>query len=50
MDLTELIKTKLKDNIWLKITVIILIFIAIVFGNAAYEAGNLSGVNIGLQI
>lgn len=50
LDLTELIQIRLRENIWLKIIVIILIFIAIVFGNAAYEAGNLSGVNIGLQI
>jgi Mn2+/Fe2+ NRAMP family transporter len=50
MDLTELIKTKLEKNHVLKILVLFLIFVAIVFGNAAYEAGNLSGVNIGLQI
>ena len=50
MDLTELLQTKLQNNQFLKILVLILIFIAIVFGNAAYEAGNLSGINIGLQI
>ena len=50
MDLTELLQTKLQNNQFFKILVLILIFIAIVFGNAAYEAGNLSGINIGLQI
>ena len=49
-DLTELIQSKLKHNRFLKFTILFLVFIAIVFGNAAYEAGNLSGVNIGLQI
>jgi Mn2+/Fe2+ NRAMP family transporter len=50
MDLTELILNRLKDNVWLKVIITTLVFVAIIFGNAAYEAGNLSGVNIGLQI
>ena len=49
-DLVELIKTYFSKHIVLKYIIYSLIFIAIVFGNAAYEAGNLSGVNIGLQI
>jgi len=49
-DLTELMQTELSSRIWLKGTMLFLVFMAIVFGNAAYEAGNLSGVNIGLQI
>lgn len=50
MDLTELLQSQLKYKLWLKILVLILVFVAIVFGNMAYEAGNLSGINIGLQI
>jgi len=49
-DLTALIQTNLKEKTFLKTLVLTLVFIAIVFGNTAYEAGNLSGVNIGLQI
>lgn len=49
-DLIELIKIYFDDKNLLKYIIYILIFIAIVFGNAAYEAGNLSGINIGLQI
>ena len=50
LDLTELILSHLNRNKWIRISIISLIFVAIVFGNTAYEAGNLSGVNIGLQI
>jgi Mn2+/Fe2+ NRAMP family transporter len=49
-DLTELMQSGLSDKMWVKGFMLILVFLAIVFGNAAYEAGNLSGVNIGLQI
>ncbi|NBC58058.1 MAG: divalent metal cation transporter [Bacteroidetes bacterium] len=49
-DLIELIKLHFGNKILLKYLVYALIFMAIIFGNAAYEAGNLSGVNIGLQI
>lgn len=49
-DLTELIQTELRSTIWLKGPMLFIVFVAIVFGNTAYEAGNLSGVNIGLQI
>ena len=50
LDLTELILSHLNRNKWIRISIISLIFVAIVFGNTAYEAGNLSGVNIGLRI
>ena len=50
LDLTELILSHLNRNKWISISIISLIFVAIVFGNTAYEAGNLSGVNIGLRI
>ena len=49
-DLTELIVDQLDKNKLLRYFIISLIFLAIVLGNTAYEAGNLSGVNIGLQI
>jgi len=49
-DLTELLQDQLQHNIWLKGLMLLLIFAAIVIGNTAYEAGNLSGVNIGLTI
>jgi len=46
--LSELIKTEIKNPL-LKNTVIILILLAIVIGNAAYEAGNISGGVLGLE-
>ncbi|RRO25101.1 Nramp family divalent metal transporter [Flavobacteriaceae bacterium 14752] len=49
-DLVELIQHYFKQQKFLKYFIYVLIFFAIVFGNAAYEAGNLSGINIGLQI
>ncbi len=49
-DLIALIKTYFSGQKILKVVIFILIFMAIVFGNIAYEAGNLSGINIGLQI
>lgn len=49
-DLIELIQQYFSGQKYLKYIIFVLIFIAIVFGNAAYEAGNLSGINIGLQI
>ncbi len=49
-DLVELIQHYFKEQKFLKYFIYILIFFAIVFGNTAYEAGNLSGINIGLQI
>ena len=49
-DLIELIRQYFSGQKILKYIIFVLIFIAIVFGNAAYEAGNLSGINIGLKI
>ena len=49
-DLTELVVINFRGKRILKIGMISLIFLAIVIGNTAYEAGNISGVNIGLQI
>lgn len=49
-DLIELIRQYFNGQKYLKYFIFVLIFIAIVFGNAAYEAGNLSGINIGLKI
>ena len=46
--LSELIKKEIKNPL-LKNTVIILILLAIVIGNAAYEAGNISGGVLGLE-
>jgi manganese transport protein len=46
--LSDVIKDQLKSP-YLKWPVIILIFSAIVIGNAAYEAGNISGASLGLQ-
>ena len=46
--LSELIRTELKNPI-LKTFAIILILSAIVIGNAAYEAGNISGGVLGLE-
>lgn len=46
--LAEVIKTEI-HNPFFKFITIILIFIAIVFGNAAYEAGNISGAVLGLE-
>ncbi|WP_461533513.1 Nramp family divalent metal transporter [Sinomicrobium sp.] len=47
MGLAEVIKTQLRHRL-LKIPLIILVFSAVVIGNAAYEAGNLSGASLGM--
>jgi len=49
-DLIELIQVYFSNRSVLRFVVFTLVFMAIVFGNTAYEAGNLSGINIGLQI
>lgn len=49
-DLIALLRAYFINQKLFKYITFVLIFIAIVFGNAAYEAGNLSGINIGLQI
>ena len=46
--LSEIIRTEI-DNPVLKIFVVVLILSAIVIGNAAYEAGNISGAILGLE-
>ncbi|MAM22827.1 Nramp family divalent metal transporter [Croceibacter atlanticus] len=46
--LSDVIKDQLKSP-YIKWPVIVLIFSAIVIGNAAYEAGNISGASLGLQ-
>lgn len=46
--LSEIIRTELKDKV-LKFFIILLMLSAIVIGNAAYEAGNLTGGVLGLE-
>ena len=46
--LTELIKDETKNS-YLKNILLILIFIAIIIGNTAYEAGNISGAILGME-
>jgi manganese transport protein len=46
--LAEVIRTEIKNPVF-KVLTILLIFSAIVFGNAAYEAGNISGGVLGLE-
>lgn len=48
MGLAEVIKLQLKTK-WIKASVILLILVAIVMGNAAYEAGNIGGATLGLE-
>jgi len=47
-NITEAIKSEL-DTPWIKQIVIALIFLAILIGNTAYEAGNISGAVLGLE-
>lgn len=46
--LAEVILTEIHNPVF-KVLTILLIFSAIVFGNAAYEAGNISGGVLGLE-
>ena len=46
--LAEVIRTEIKNPVF-KVLTILLIFSAIVLGNAAYEAGNISGGVLGLE-
>jgi len=46
--LTELIKDEIKNS-YLKNILLVLIFTAIIIGNTAYEAGNISGAIIGME-
>ena len=47
-NITEALKSEL-DTPWIKQIVIALIFLAILIGNTAYEAGNISGAVLGLE-
>ncbi len=47
-DLSSLIRNQ-KDKPFFRIAGMVLVLIAIVLGNAAYEAGNISGANLGLS-
>ncbi len=49
LDLSQLIRSQSKNPI-LKFSAIGLVLMAIGLGNAAYESGNISGSNLGLQI
>ena len=46
--LTELIKNEIKNS-YLKNILLVLIFTAIIIGNTAYEAGNISGAILGME-
>ncbi|MGS2761484.1 Nramp family divalent metal transporter [Sinomicrobium sp. M5D2P9] len=46
--LAEIIKRELRSDKWLKVPAMVLVFSAVVIGNAAYEAGNLSGASLGI--
>ncbi len=47
--LPEILRIELKQ-IWVKVPALILIILAIVLGNAAYEAGNIGGAVLGLEV
>jgi manganese transport protein len=47
-DLTHVLREQLTDR-WLRYATLALVLAAIVIGNAAYEAGNISGGRLGLQ-
>lgn len=49
MDLSELLKNQTQNQTF-KIFSLILVFLAIGLGNAAYEGGNLTGANLGLGV
>jgi Mn2+/Fe2+ NRAMP family transporter len=49
MDLAQLIRNRKQSPI-IKVASIVLVLLAIGLGNAAYESGNISGSNLGLQI
>ncbi|WP_296703122.1 Nramp family divalent metal transporter [Algoriphagus sp.] len=48
-DLSQLLRNR-KSNTFFKYTSMVLVLLAIVFGNAAYESGNITGANLGLEI
>ncbi|MEN2283912.1 Nramp family divalent metal transporter [Algoriphagus sp. SE2] len=48
-DLSQLLR-KGKSNLFFKYASMVLVLLAIVLGNAAYESGNITGANLGLEI
>ena len=46
--ITQILKDEIKTP-WLKFGVLLLVFVAIMVGNTAYEAGNISGAVLGLE-
>jgi len=48
MDLAEAIRSQLKQK-WMRTMAVVLIISAIIVGNSAYQAGNISGSVLGLQ-
>jgi len=46
--ITQILKDEIKTP-WLRIGVLLLVFTAIMIGNTAYEAGNISGAVLGLE-
>jgi len=48
-DLSQLLRNR-KSSLFFKYTSMLLVLLAIVLGNAAYESGNITGANLGLEI
>lgn len=48
-DLSQLLRNS-KSNTFFKLISMVLVLLAIVLGNAAYESGNITGANLGLEI
>ena len=46
--ITQILKDEIKAP-WLRFGVLLLVFITIMIGNTAYEAGNISGAVLGLE-
>ena len=46
--ITQILKDEIKTP-WLRFGVLLLVFVAIMIGNTAYEAGNISGAVLGLE-
>lgn len=47
--LTQVLREQLRNRPWLRFVILLLILSAVVVGNAAYEAGNISGGRLGLE-
>lgn len=48
-DLSQLLRNS-KSNTFFRLVSIVIVLMAIVLGNAAYESGNITGANLGLEI